>query len=143
MAVRPPGLLSGMYVTVRIPVESPTRLLRVPLEAVRPGGQIWVKRNQTLVILQATPAYTFDDHALLRAAECELAVGDEVIISPLASVTSDLRVMTREEQQVIDDQQLKQRNTPAEKMTDTTDPLINRASTDSKSQSSPSKETTE
>lgn len=99
LAVRPPGLLSGMYVTVRIPVESPTRLLRVPLEAVRPGGQIWVKRKNQLVIIKANPAYTFENHALLRAAECDLNTGDQVIVSPLASVTSDLRVMTRQEQQ--------------------------------------------
>ncbi|MEP3481187.1 MAG: HlyD family efflux transporter periplasmic adaptor subunit [Fuerstiella sp.] len=99
LAVRPPGLLSGMYVTVRIPVESPTRLLRVPLEAVRPGGQIWVKRENQLAIIKADPAYTFENHALLRAAECDLQLGDQVIISPLASVTSDLRVMTREERQ--------------------------------------------
>lgn len=104
LAVRPPGLLSGMYVTVRIPVESPTRLLRVSLEAVRPGGQIWVKRKNQLVIIKATPAYTFDDHALLRAAECDLAVGDQVIVSPLASVTSDLLVRTRVEQQAAMDQ---------------------------------------
>lgn len=98
-SVRPPGLLSGMYVTVRIPVESPTRLLRVPLEAIRPGGQIWVKRNNKLEIIKATPAYTFEDNALLRADGCPLQEGDEVITSPLPSVTNNLQVMTVEEQE--------------------------------------------
>ena len=42
--VSPPGLLSGMFLNVRIPVESPLQLLSLPLEAVRPGGQIWVNR---------------------------------------------------------------------------------------------------
>ena len=88
-----------MYVTVRIPVESPHPLLRVPVEAVRPGGQIWVKRGKQLKIISAKPAYTFENHALLRAAECDLAVGDEVIVSPLASVTNDLQVITHEELQ--------------------------------------------
>lgn len=114
LAVRPPGLLSGMYVTVRIPVESPTPLLRVPLESVRPGGQIWLKRKNQLVITKATPAYTFNDYALLRAAECDLKIGDEVIVSPLVSVTSDLIVMTKEELQAKMDQDRKKSKSKSE-----------------------------
>lgn len=100
-SVRPPGLLSGMYVTVRIPVESPTKLLRVPLEAIRPGGQIWVKRDNKLQIIKATPAYSFEGHALLRAQDCPLHEGDEVITSPLPSVTEGLQIMTIEEQEAV------------------------------------------
>ena len=117
LAVRPPGLLSGMYVTVRIPVESPHPLLRVPVEAVRPGGQIWVKRGKQLKIISAKPAYTFENHALLRAAECDLAVGDEVIVSPLASVTNDLQVITHEELQA----QINQNATSSKQQAGTSD----------------------
>lgn len=97
LSVRPPGLLSGMYVTVRIPVRSPRKLLRLPLEAVRPGGQVWVKRDGELVIVKTNPVYTFDSHVLVQAVESPLQVGDQVVISPLASVENKMPIITAEE----------------------------------------------
>lgn len=90
--VRPPVLLSGMYVDVRIPVQSPAQLLRLPSEAVRPGGQVWTVRDGKLQIMTADVARTEDRYALIRQDTTGLTVGDRVIVSPLASVSKGMDV---------------------------------------------------
>ena len=84
--ISPPTLLSGMFVTIRIPVESPLALLRLPLEAVRPGGQLWVMRDNRLKMLQVSLAHVEGEMALVRKDGSGLIAGDRVIVSPLASV---------------------------------------------------------
>lgn len=91
--VSPPTLLSGMFVNVRIPVESPVQLLRVPIEAVRPGGQIWVDRNGTLDILEVKLANLQDRDALIRKDGSGLNKDDRVIVSPLTSVHEGMQVV--------------------------------------------------
>ena len=84
--ISPPTLLSGMFVTVRIPVESPLPLLQLPLEAVRPGGHLWVMRDSRLKTLEVSLAHVEDEIALIRKDGSGLIEGDRVIVSPLASV---------------------------------------------------------
>ena len=88
----PPTLLSGMFVTVRIPVESPLPLLQIPLEAVRPGGRMWVYRNGQLNIVSVSLAHVDGEIALIRRAGSDLEAGDQVITSPLASVREGMSV---------------------------------------------------
>lgn len=83
--ISPPTLLSGMFVTIRIPVESPLELLRLPLEAVRPGGQLWVMRNSKLQILDVSLAHIEGEMALIRKDGSGLIEGDRVVVSPLPS----------------------------------------------------------
>lgn len=90
--ISPPTLLSGMFVTVRIPVESPLPLLHLPLEAVRPGGQIWVMRDGKLKTLEVSLAHVEDEMALIRKDGSGLIEGDRVIVSPLASVRDGMSV---------------------------------------------------
>ncbi len=91
--VSPPTLLSGMFVNVRIPVESPVQLLRVPIEAVRPGGQIWVERDGTLDILEVKLATVRNRDALIRKAGSGLDKDDRVIVSPLTSVHEGMQLL--------------------------------------------------
>jgi len=84
-AVSPPTLLSGMFVTVRITVESPTPLLELPLEAVRPGGKVWVMRDGKLTVKDVTTVHNDDQMALVQS-QTGLRKGDRVIISPMAAV---------------------------------------------------------
>lgn len=91
-AISPPTLLSGMFVTIRIPVESPIPLLSLPVEAVRPGGQIWAVRDGLLDILNVSVAHVEGSTALIRQADSGLLDGDRVIVSPLASVREDMPV---------------------------------------------------
>ncbi|MEQ9409131.1 MAG: biotin/lipoyl-binding protein [Fuerstiella sp.] len=96
-AVSPPVLLSGMYVTLRIPVESPASLLQLPIEAVRPGGQVWVSDNGRLRVTQVTVATVAGESVLVKQHASGLKPGDRVIVSPLASVQDGLRVVEAEE----------------------------------------------
>lgn len=91
-ATSPPTLLSGMFVTIRIPVESPAPLLGLPIEAVRPGGQVWTVHDGALDILNVTVAHVEGSTALIRQADSGLLDGDRVIVSPLASVREGMLV---------------------------------------------------
>ena len=90
--VSPPTLLSGMFVNVRIPVESPLQLLRVPMEAIRPGGQIWVDRDGMLDILAVNLANVQGQDALIRQDGSGLQPGDRVVVSPLTSVREGMKL---------------------------------------------------
>lgn len=95
----PPSLLSGMYVNVRFPISSPVPLLQLPVEAVRPGGQVWVMRDGRLRILHITVAHTEGDFALIRADDSGLQTGDRVVVSPLAFVRDGLDLREAERAQ--------------------------------------------
>jgi multidrug efflux pump subunit AcrA (membrane-fusion protein) len=90
--VVPPSLLSGMYVTVRIPIRSPIPLVKVPVEAVRPGGQLWIMRSGKLQIAKTQPVHTEREYALLRQDSLQLEAGDRVVISPLPSVSNGMPI---------------------------------------------------
>ena len=100
-SVSPPTLLSGMYVTVRIPITSPVPLLQVPAESVRPGEQLWIVRDAKLNITSVTLVRVDGESALVRPEGGSLKVGDKVITSPLASANNGMPVLIREESQVI------------------------------------------
>lgn len=91
-SISPPTLLSGMFVNVRIPVESPVPLLRLPMESIRPGGQVWVNRDGVMDILQVRIANVQDSNALIRATGSQLHEGDRVIVSPLTSVRQGMKI---------------------------------------------------
>jgi hypothetical protein len=81
-----------MYVTVRIPIDSPVQLLQVPAESIRPGGQIWVVRDGKLKVVSISLVRVDGDLALVRQDEETLKAQDVVIVSPLASVTDGMPV---------------------------------------------------
>jgi hypothetical protein len=90
--VTPPTLLSGMYVTVRIPINSSVQLLQVPVEAIRPGEQLWIVRDQKLKIASVSLVHVDGATALVRSDGASLRVGDHVVISPLATVSDGMPV---------------------------------------------------
>ncbi|TWT39828.1 Inner membrane protein YiaV precursor [Thalassoglobus neptunius] len=89
---RIPTLLSGMYVTVRIPISVASSLMSVPIEAVRPGGKLWVSRDGQLQIHPVTVARTIEDRAIIRDLTSNLSVGDRIIVSPLAAVADAMPI---------------------------------------------------
>lgn len=100
--VSPPTLLSGMFVSIRIPIESPLPLLRIPMEAMRPGGQIWVNRNGQLDIVEIRIANVQGQDALVRADGSGLKEGDQVIVSPLTSIRQGMKVKTPDSSAAVD-----------------------------------------
>ncbi|MEZ6123356.1 MAG: HlyD family efflux transporter periplasmic adaptor subunit [Planctomycetaceae bacterium] len=103
-AVAPPTLLSGMFVRIRIPVESPLPLLRVPVEAVRPGDQVWVSDGGRLKIRNITQVHVSGHDSLIRRDGSGLKAGDRVITSPLPSVQEGMLVRDVEEGDVSKEQ---------------------------------------
>lgn len=91
-SVSPPTLLSGMYVSVRIPITSPVPLLMVPAEAVRPGQQLWVVQNGMLKIFSITLVRVDGDTALVQQESGSIKIGDSVVTSPLASINDGMPV---------------------------------------------------
>ena len=84
--VSPPSLLSGMFVTVRIPINSPVPILSVPATAVRPGGQLWLNREGKLKIVNVNVARTENSTALILKAGTDLQPGERVVVSPMSAV---------------------------------------------------------
>src|SRR5690606_21390771 len=82
--VAPPTLFSGMYVKVRIPVDPPIPLVKVPTTAVQPGGEVWLAREGALDIQKVTLARLNGTGALLIPSTAGPQPGDAVIVSPLA-----------------------------------------------------------
>lgn len=93
-SVAPPTLLSGMYVTVRIPITSPITLLQVPSESIRPGEQLWVVRDGKLKIVPIQLVRVDGQTALVRQENSLLTSGDQVIVSPLASISDGMAIQT-------------------------------------------------
>ncbi len=84
--IAPPSLLTGMYVTVRIPVDPPQRLLALPASALRPGGQVWLLRDDRLVIAGVEVARRRGDQVLVEDRPDSVQPQDKVVVSPLAVV---------------------------------------------------------
>jgi multidrug efflux pump subunit AcrA (membrane-fusion protein) len=95
--IRLPKLLSGMHVAVRISIASPVPLLLLPVEAVRPGEQIWVDRDGRLEIREISLVHTEGPAAFVRAAGSGLQAGDQVIVSPLAVAKKGLLLQRAKE----------------------------------------------
>ncbi|MFN5744464.1 MAG: efflux RND transporter periplasmic adaptor subunit, partial [Planctomyces sp.] len=97
-SVSPPALLSGMFVTVRIPIEAPMPLFRVPPEALRPGGTIWLVRGGRLLVVNVSLVQMQKNDAIVHQLDQPLADGDRVIVSPLAVIQDGMPVQLSEVQ---------------------------------------------
>lgn len=95
-SVTPPTLLSGMYVTVRIPIDAPVPLFRIPAEAIRPGQQVWLIRDGRLRVVPVSLVQMQQDFALVHPLEIPLVDGDQAVVSPLASIQDGMPVTQRE-----------------------------------------------
>ena len=60
------------------------------MEAVRPGGQVWLNRDGKLDVIEVSLAHVEGETALIRSAGSGIAAGDLVIVSPLVSVVEGM-----------------------------------------------------
>lgn len=79
---RPPALVRGMYVTVRIQVDPGSIVLRIPERAVQPGGMVGRIRDGKLKMVPVELAEIVSDGALVIAPPDVLREGDSVAVSP-------------------------------------------------------------
>jgi len=92
----PPGaprsLLRGMFVEVRVHVESPEELVSIPAEAQRPGGDVWVMRDGRLVVLRPRVVQAGGGRVVFETAASGLEPGDRVVVSQIPHARSGMAV---------------------------------------------------
>ncbi len=98
-ATAPPALLSGMFVSVRIPITAPVSLFKVPAESLRPGERLWLARNGQLKIVAVSVVQQLPDGLLVHQLEEPLLDGDSVITSPLAVIQDGMTLQIQGVQQ--------------------------------------------
>lgn len=93
----PPALMRGMYVTVTLNVETPTRLLRIPARAVQPDGRVLTVADGKLRVHTIRPARVMPGSVIVRADATQLAVGDRIVVTQLVAPIdgSTVREMVR------------------------------------------------
>ena len=96
--VRPPVLMAGMFVTVRVHAKPDLALLRLPEAAVQPGGTVWAVRDQQLHELPVHVAHATREEVLVYQQGSELQAGDRVVVSPVAAPTEGAAVAVMGEQ---------------------------------------------
>jgi len=79
---RPPALVRGMYVTVRIQVDPSSVVLRIPEQAVQPGGMVGRIRDGKLKMVPVELAEIVSEGALVITQPDVLREGDSVAVSP-------------------------------------------------------------
>ena len=91
-AEAPRSLLRGMFVEVRVHVESTRQLVSIPDEAQRPNGEVWVVRDGRLVILAPKPLESRGGRTIYESLASGLLPGDRVVTSQLSTVRDGMAV---------------------------------------------------
>ena len=87
-----PSLLPGMFVQVRVHVVPRCTLLNLSEMAILPGGTVWKVVDGRMKRVQVTTAQSEKGRVLVYAQQGVLEIGDQVIVSPLASPLEDAQV---------------------------------------------------
>ncbi len=90
--VGPPALVRGMYVSVRVHVDTSTTLLALPAGAVRPGNQAWRVADGKLDIRPLKVARRVAGDVFIYPTQDGLTVGDRIVVSPLATAFDGMPV---------------------------------------------------
>lgn len=97
MATLPPeaprSLLRGMFVDVRVQVDVPQPLVAVPQEAVRPSGDMFLMRDDKLVIVHPRPFHSGGGLIVFNEAESGLLQTDRVVTSQLANPREGMQLV--------------------------------------------------
>jgi len=86
---RPPALVRGMYVTVKIHVDPGSVVLRIPERAVQPGGMVGRIRDGKLKMVPVELTEVIPEGALVIAPPDVLREGDAVAVSPTPFVENN------------------------------------------------------
>jgi multidrug efflux pump subunit AcrA (membrane-fusion protein) len=91
-ASRPPALLRGMFVRVRLHVPAPSNLLQITRLALQPGNRVLRVSDNRISVIPVNVARILDDRVVLRGSDSPLHAEDQVVVSPLASVEEGMEV---------------------------------------------------
>jgi multidrug efflux pump subunit AcrA (membrane-fusion protein) len=88
----PQTLMRGMFVEVKVHVDSATPFVSVPEEALRPSGEVWLMRDGRLVVLAPRPVQVVGGRVVFDGAS-GLEPGDRVITSQLTHPRDGMEVV--------------------------------------------------
>ena len=88
----PRSLLRGMFVQVRVHVDSVQDLVSIPEDAQRPTGEVWVVREGRLVVLHPRPIHVSSGRVYFDSASSGLVAGDRAVTSQLANPRDGMAV---------------------------------------------------
>ena len=88
----PRSLMRGMFVQVRVHVDSPHELVSIPEEARRPNGDLWLVRDGRLEILRPRPVQVAGGRAIFESGPSGLVAGDRVVTSQLTHPRAGMAV---------------------------------------------------
>ena len=89
----PQSLLRGMFVEVRVQVDSPGDLVSIPEDAQRPSGEVWVMRDGRLVILKPRAVQVSGGRVVFDSAASGLVAGDRVVTTQLSSPRAGMELV--------------------------------------------------
>jgi hypothetical protein len=89
----PQSLLRGMFVEVRVRVDSPGDLVSIPEDAQRPSGDVWVMRDGRLVILKPRAVQVSGGRVVFDSAASGLVAGDRVVTTQLSSPRAGMELV--------------------------------------------------
>jgi multidrug efflux pump subunit AcrA (membrane-fusion protein) len=93
----PPGaprsLLRGMFVQVRVHVDSPGELVSIPEDAQRPSGDVWVMRDGKLLVVRPQPVQSSGGRIVFESAASGLLPGDRVVTSQLSNPRAGMAIV--------------------------------------------------
>lgn len=88
----PLSLLRGMFVDVRVQVETDLSLVSIPCEALRPNGDVWVARGGSLVVVRPPLVQVAAGRAMFESAADGLLPEDRVVVSQLSNVRDGMAI---------------------------------------------------
>ena len=100
----PKALVRGMYVEVTLHTRPNVGFLSLPDEAVQPGNVVWVINGDTLRRVNLRNVRFQGDRVLVPEGGNELAVGDEVVVTPLQLAAEGMAVDVQREMNAVNDQ---------------------------------------
>ena len=89
----PQSLLRGMFVEVRVRVDSPGDLVSIPEDAQRPTGEVWVMRDGRLVILKPRAVQVSGGRVVFDSAASGLVAGDRVVTTQLSTPRAGMELV--------------------------------------------------
>ena len=89
---KPPSLLTGMFVKVRIDARPAIPLVRLPQSSIQPGNKVWTVQDGRLWSKSITIAHADDRYVVAYQSEGGLRAGDAVVVTPIAVPLDGLAV---------------------------------------------------
>jgi len=105
----PKALVRGMYVKVTLHTRPNVGFLSLPDQAVQPGNVVWVVEDEKLRRVPLRNARFQGDHVLVPEGSNDLAIGDEIVTTPMQLAAEGMAVEVRRDMSAAQDASAEER----------------------------------